>query len=91
MIIKLDTPHARLQKLKAELSPTTMELETTLLYQYSKIKRMPKRANINGWLNQYKALIELMEEADLPDVKEMRDQSEFIISVQSADEAWSTN
>ncbi|KAK7178184.1 integrase catalytic, partial [Paraphaeosphaeria sporulosa] len=91
MIIKFDTPHARLQKLKAELSPTKMELETTLLYQYSEIKKMPKRANINDWLDQYEALIELMEEADLPDVKGMRAQSEFLHSVQAADEAWSTN
>ena len=89
-IMKLDSAHERLRKLKTELSPSAFEQESILLQQYHDIRKYPKRANVSDWLDQYEALIELMEEAELADVSGARAQSEFLHCVRSADESWAT-
>ncbi|KAF2627315.1 hypothetical protein BU25DRAFT_314960, partial [Macroventuria anomochaeta] len=41
-IMNLDIPHARLQKLKSRLCPSTAERETQLLSRYLALRQMPK-------------------------------------------------
>ncbi|KAF2740301.1 hypothetical protein EJ04DRAFT_455317, partial [Polyplosphaeria fusca] len=89
-IMKLDSPHERLRKLNAELSPSTFEQESILLQQYHEIKKYPKQANVSDWLDRYEALIELMEEAKLAEVSGARAQAEFLLCVQGGDDSWAT-
>jgi hypothetical protein len=39
-----------------------------LVQQHRDVMRYPKRANVGRWLGQYETLVELMEEANLPNV-----------------------
>ena len=71
-IMSLDTPHARLQKLKSRLCPSTAERETQLLSRYLALRQMPKRANIETWLDSWEELLELMAAADMAEVKSTR-------------------
>ncbi|PWO23555.1 C6 transcription factor (NirA) [Pyrenophora tritici-repentis] len=90
-IMNLDTPHARLRKLKNQLCPSTAERETQLLSQYLALRKMPKRANIESWLDSWEELLELMAAAEMAEVKGTRAQRDFLDSVQSTDDSWATS
>ncbi|KAG9376857.1 hypothetical protein A1F94_012457 [Pyrenophora tritici-repentis] len=90
-IMNLDTPHARLRKLKNQLCPSTAERETQLLSQYIALRKMPKRANIESWLDSWEELLELMAAAEMAEVKGTRAQRDFLDSVQSTDDSWATS
>ncbi|PZD22874.1 hypothetical protein A1F96_10756, partial [Pyrenophora tritici-repentis] len=90
-IMNLDTPHARLRKLKNQLCPSTAERESQLLSQYLALRKMPKRANIESWLDSWEELLELMEAAEMAEVKGTRAQRDFLDSVQSTDDSWATS
>ncbi|KAI1521740.1 interferon-induced GTP-binding protein Mx, partial [Pyrenophora tritici-repentis] len=79
-IMNLDTPHARLRKLKNQLCPSTAERETQLLSQYIALRKMPKRANIESWLDSWEELLELMAAAEMAEVKGTRAQRDFLDS-----------
>jgi hypothetical protein len=90
-IMDLDTPHARLRKLKTQLCPSTAERETQLLSQYLALRKMPKRANIESWLDSWEELLQLMESAEMAELKGTRAQRDFLDSVQSTDNSWATS
>jgi hypothetical protein len=86
-IMDLDTPHARLRKLKNQLCPSTAERETQLLSQYLALRKMPKRANIESWLDSWEELLQLMAVAEMAELKGTRAQRDFLDSVQSTDDS----
>ncbi|KAF1361321.1 hypothetical protein EJ07DRAFT_164396 [Lizonia empirigonia] len=90
-IMDLDTPHARLRKLKTQLCPSTAERETQLLLQYLALRKMPKRANIESWLDSWEELLQLMAAAEMAELKGTRAQRDFLDSVQSTDDSWATS
>ncbi|KAG9240198.1 hypothetical protein BJ878DRAFT_390757, partial [Calycina marina] len=90
-IMDLDTPHARLRKLKSQLCPSTAERETQLLSQYLALRKMPKRANIESWLDSWEELLQLMAAAEMAELKGTRAQRDFLDSVQSTDDSWATS
>jgi hypothetical protein len=90
-IMDLDTPHARLRKLKDQLCPSTAERETQLLPQYLVLRKMPKRANIESWLDSWEELLQLMAAAEMPELRGTRAQRDFLDSVQSTDDSWATS
>jgi hypothetical protein len=87
----LDTPHARLRKLKNQLCPSTAERETQLLSQYLVLRKMPKRANIESWLDSWEELLQLMATAEMAELKGTRAQRDFLDSVQLTDDLWATS
>jgi hypothetical protein len=89
-IMTLNTPHARLRKLKNQLCPSTVERETQLLSQYLTLRRMPERANIESWLDSWEELLELMAAAEMPELRGTRAQRDFLDLVQSTDNSWAT-
>jgi hypothetical protein len=89
-IMTLDTPHARLRKLKNQLCLSTAEQETQLLLQYLAHRKMPKRANIESWLASWEELLELMAAAKMPELRGRRAQQDFLDSAQSTDDSWAT-
>ncbi|KAI1561329.1 hypothetical protein PtrEW4_010671, partial [Pyrenophora tritici-repentis] len=52
---------------------------------------MPKRANIESWLDSWEELLELMAAAEMAEVKGTRAQRDFLDSVQSTDDSWATS
>jgi hypothetical protein len=87
----LDTPHARLRKLKSQLCLLTAERETQLLSQYQALRKMPKRANIESWLDSWEELLQLMAAAEMAELKGTRAQRDFLDSVQSTDDSWAAS
>jgi hypothetical protein len=90
-IMTLDTPHARLRKLKNQLCPSTVEQETQLLSQYLTLRKMPKRTNIESWIDSWEKLLELMAAAEMPELSGTRAQRDFLDSVQYTDDSWATS
>jgi hypothetical protein len=52
---------------------------------------MPKRANIESWLDSWEELLELMAAAEMPELRGTRAQRDFLDSVQSTDDSWATS
>jgi hypothetical protein len=87
----LDTPHARFRKLKNQFCPSIAERETQLLSQYLALRKMPKRANTESWLDSWEELLELVAAAEIPELRGTRAQRNFLDSVQSTDDSWATS
>jgi hypothetical protein len=52
---------------------------------------MPKRANIESWLDSWEELLQLMAAAKIAELKGTRAQRDFLDSVQSTDNSWATS
>jgi hypothetical protein len=61
------------------------------LSQYLALCKMPKRANIESWLDSWEELLELMAAAEMPELRGTRAQRDFLDSVQSTDDSWATS
>ena len=85
------TPYARLVTLKKLLSPSNSERRFELLERYEKIKRVPKRGNMDDWFEEYITILREMIRADLSDIKDNRAQQDFLREVQGLDPAFATH
>jgi hypothetical protein len=53
--------------------------------QYLALRKMPKRANIESWLDSWEELLQLMATAEMAELKSTRAQRDFLDSVKSTD------
>lgn len=85
-----ETPHARLRSLKKILCLSVVEREYELLERYEKVKKAPRRGDLDAWFDEYINILKEMGKAKLPEMTGTRAQKDFLRVIQGIDETWAS-
>ena len=89
LLEKVDNLRERLRVLQRRFSPGIWANQEAVRAQYRSLQKMPKQANLDQWFDDWTRIIELGEDAGLPEFKDTTPQKDFIKAVSSMNSVWS--
>ncbi|KAF2726918.1 hypothetical protein EJ04DRAFT_405342, partial [Polyplosphaeria fusca] len=88
LIIGDSKPRRRLQILRDRFNPGEWDRQEQLRVKYDALKKRPKHANIESWLDSWISICTEGKEADMPIFLQDNPQRDFFQAVLPLDEAW---